>query len=159
MTTYYIALGSNLGDRLMHLSQACERLAFLGEIVAQSSVVITEPMYLEEQPDFYNAAVALRCDLQPEELLGHLQATEVAGGRVRQVRNGPRTIDLDIIDAGCVLETPSLSLPHPRLAERPFVIFPLREVAPDWVHPVTGVHINALCHALSAPGVVKPAPW
>jgi 2-amino-4-hydroxy-6-hydroxymethyldihydropteridine diphosphokinase len=159
LTIYFIALGSNLGDRRSHLSLACERLRALGQLIGQSSIYATAPMYLEEQPEFFNAVVCLESPLGPDEMLQHLQQIETAGGRVRQEKNGPRTIDLDIVDAGVCWESDALTLPHPRLAERPFVVFPLAELAPTWIHPLTGVPVGELKRALAAPTVVVAAPW
>lgn len=134
----FLALGSNLGDRREHLRQALSRLSRAGEleIVAVSRLYETAPVG-PPQGAYYNAVAAIMTALPPRGLLTLCRATEDAGGRQRTVRWGPRTIDIDILDyAGTVVETETLCLPHPELTRRSFVLVPLRDVAPDWVHPV-----------------------
>ncbi len=140
-TAAYIALGSNLGDREGTLRSAIAALRQLGSVEAISSFYETAPVGLVEQPDFLNAVVALRTMLPPQELMAALLRIEQQHGRDRSasVPKGPRTLDLDLLSYGdAVMETPMLTLPHPSLAERRFVLVPLAEIAPQWRHPVSG---------------------
>ncbi len=138
MLTAYIALGANLassaGPPEATLAAAVERLGTLGRITARSSLYSTEPVGFAEQPRFVNAVVALETALEPRELLNKLLAIEKEFGRDRSasIPNGPRTLDLDILLIGHLqINEPGLVLPHPRLAERAFVLVPLHEIAPN----------------------------
>jgi len=136
MNTIYLALGSNLGDRAANLRAAVEALARLVTMVRVSALYETEPAYVASQPRFLNAALVGTTALEPIALLAALKAIEHNMGRVAGVRFGPRLIDLDILVYGeHVLTTAELTIPHPRLAERPFVLVPLAEIAPDLVPP------------------------
>ncbi|MGC2404271.1 MAG: 2-amino-4-hydroxy-6-hydroxymethyldihydropteridine diphosphokinase [Acidobacteriaceae bacterium] len=140
MATAYIALGSNLGDRAETLSAATGHLGRLGRIAARSSVFETEPVGYHDQPAFLNAVVALQTRLEPVPLLHALLGIEREMGRDRGrgVINGPRTLDLDLLLAGdAVMDTAELTLPHPALDRRRFVLAPLAEIAPDLRHPRT----------------------
>ena len=143
-----IALGSNLpsrwGDPAATLQEALHRLRGLGEVTAISSFLETEPVGLREQPRFVNAAALLRTDFGPLELLRGLLALEVGMGRVRSADlppKGPRVIDLDLLlyannkGQGLILKDPDLTLPHPAMHERRFVLEPLAEIAPEMQHP------------------------
>jgi 2-amino-4-hydroxy-6-hydroxymethyldihydropteridine diphosphokinase len=137
MLTAYIALGANLaswaGPPEVTLAAAVERLGSLGRVTARSSLYSTEPVGFAEQPRFVNAVVALETALEPRELLKKLLGIEKEFGRDRSasILNGPRTLDLDILLIGHLqVNEPGLVLPHPRLAERAFVLFPLYEIAP-----------------------------
>ncbi len=145
----YVALGANLGDRLEHLELALR--CFSGDprldVVAVSHVYETAPVGgPADQPAYLNAAAALRADVSPEDLLAKLLRIESRAGRRRDgVRDAPRELDLDLLDfSGRSIESPELVLPHPRLHLRAFALLPLRDVAPDWVHPVTGRTVDAL---------------
>ena len=143
MTRAYVGLGSNLGDREQALRRALELLAEDPEIdvVAVSSFRETEPWGFADQPPFVNAAAALETSLSSRELLGRLLAVENALGRTRGEgpRYGPRTIDLDLLLYGDeALEEPGLTLPHPRLHERAFVLEPLAELDPALEVPGKG---------------------
>ena len=145
MATAYIALGSNLGDRAAHLRAALERLGALGVVEAVSPFVDTAPVGYTEQPRFLNAAARLRTRLPPEALLRELLAVEAALGRVRAERWGPRIIDLDLLlYDDLVRDEPGLTVPHPRLHERRFVLEPLAAIAPAAVHPVLKTTIGEL---------------
>ncbi len=145
--TTYIALGSNLGDREQHLRSAVNSLRELGEVRAISSFYETEPVGDIPQPNFLNAVAELKTQFAPEELLRSLLRIEQEHGRDRSASpsKGPRTLDLDLLayDA-LVLETPGLTLPHPALAERLFVLVPLAEIAPHWRHPLSGKSVGEL---------------
>ena len=139
MTRVYFSLGSNLGDREAYLRRALEALAGAGvRVLRVSSIRETEPVDVREQPMFLNLVAEAETDLFPKQLLGHTQQIERELGRVRTLPKGPRTIDIDILLYGSlVMDTPELTIPHPRMAERLFVLLPLAELAPDLRHPVT----------------------
>jgi 2-amino-4-hydroxy-6-hydroxymethyldihydropteridine diphosphokinase len=148
----FVALGSNLGDRLAHLQGALDSLQSLGRVLAVSAVYDTAPMYVLDQPPFLNAVARIETNLDPDTLMDELLGIERAFGRRRDVPGGPRTLDLDLLDCdGQLVQSSSLVLPHPRLTERPFVVFPLRDVDPDWHHPGTGVAIGDLAAGLKVP--------
>lgn len=133
MNTAYLALGSNLGDRAAVLAEGLRRLEASGELeVARvSSVYETAPVGITEQPFFLNLVAEIRTTLLPEKLLAHSLSVETSLGRVRRERWGPRTIDIDLLwYAGETIRTNELTLPHPRMAERSFVLVPLAEIAP-----------------------------
>lgn len=136
LATAYVALGSNLGERLQNLQQAVDRLGELGRMTAISHVYETDPVGYTEQPLFLNAVVRLETALPPAELMTALLAIEQAMGRVRTIKYGPRTLDLDLLFYDqVVMVGDHLTLPHPRLHERAFVLVPLAEIAPQLVHP------------------------
>jgi 2-amino-4-hydroxy-6-hydroxymethyldihydropteridine diphosphokinase len=137
----YVALGSNLGNPLDTVDAAIDTLAALrGSIFkAMSSLYRTAPVGLKHQPDFINAVVALDTRLPPRELLDELFAVEAHFGRERSVRNAPRTLDLDLVLYGDVVQDdPYVTLPHPRMHERAFVLVPLAEIAPGLIVPGRG---------------------
>ena len=133
MTLAYVALGSNLGNPRQQLLDAMEALANLPDtrLLQRSHLYRTPPWGVLEQPPFINAAVELDTALSPHALLDALLAIEQRAGRVRAERNGPRTLDLDLLHVdGVQLDDPQLTLPHPRMAERAFVLLPLHDIAP-----------------------------
>jgi 2-amino-4-hydroxy-6-hydroxymethyldihydropteridine diphosphokinase len=147
----YLSLGSNLGDREANLQAAIERLAALGKVVAVSSVYETEPVEFTRQPWFLNCAVALQTEKMPKQFLAALQGIEKAMGRQRTQPKGPRVIDLDILLFGnAVVDTAGLTIPHPALHERRFVLEPLAEIAPEQRHPVFKRTVRELRDALPA---------
>lgn len=148
--TAFVALGSNLGDRLTPMDAATERLAKLSRTpILRSHLYDTTPMYLETQPRFVNGVVRLQTELDPEPLLAALLAIETALGRVRGERNGPRVIDLDLLLwDDLVVSSAALALPHPRLHERPFVLRPMVDLAPELQHPTLGRTMRELWTAL-----------
>jgi len=139
MKTVYLSLGSNLGDRQGNLEAALEKLAARDLLIERvSSVYETEPLDTTGQRWFLNLALEAATDLFPMQLLWRIAKVEQALGRVRTVPNGPRTIDIDILlYSRAVIHSPALEVPHPRLAQRRFVLAPLAELAPDLRHPVT----------------------
>ena len=141
MVRAYVALGANIGEPVRHLRAAAADLVALPgtRVVARSSLYRSAPVGLVDQPDFINAVVAIDTPLEPLPLLHALLAIEARHGRVRSVPNAPRTLDLDLLMHGAaVLESPELTLPHPRMHERAFVLLPLLEIAPDAVLPGRG---------------------
>lgn len=135
MTQAFLSLGSNLGDRAAYLREAVAALEATGELVACSSVYETEPIGgPDDQGAFLNLVVELDTVLSPLELLASCQALEVAARRERLVHHGPRTLDVDVLVYGDLVDDdPVLTLPHPRMHERRFVLVPLAEIAPEQV--------------------------
>jgi 2-amino-4-hydroxy-6-hydroxymethyldihydropteridine diphosphokinase len=133
----YLSLGSNVGDRAANLKAAIARLAGLGAVVAVSSFYETEPVELAAQPWFLNCAVALDTEKMPKQLLAGIFEIEQGMGRRRVQTKGPRSIDIDILLFGSsIVDTKGLTIPHPALHERRFVLEPLAEIAPEVRHPV-----------------------
>ncbi len=171
MPVAYIGMGANLpscaGPPEATLTGAAERLGSLGRVIARSRLYSTTPVGFVGQPRFVNAVVALQTDLEPRHLLHQLLAIEQEFGRDRSgaVRNGPRTLDLDILLFGNVqLSEPGLQIPHPRLAERAFVLVPLAEIAPDIAAARLGVPVKQWPHyptdyTPSGDDAPIPIPW
>lgn len=152
----YLALGSNLGDRQDNLRQAIASLPPQMDVKAKSHIYETPPWGYEDQPKFYNQVVKVDTYVQPEPLLKHLKRLEVALGRQATFRNGPRLIDIDMLFYDhLVLDTPILSLPHPRLHERGFVLLPLMDIAPEFIHPVLKKSIRELTNSCSLEGIIQ----
>lgn len=158
-----VALGSNLGDRRNHLREALRALRSLGRLRAVSPLFETEPVGLREQPPFLNAAALLETGLEARALLQALLAIEARRGRVRRAKDGPRTLDLDLLFYGEeVIRESGLEVPHPRMHERRFVLEPLVSVAPGWRHPVLGLTVRELLVRLDDPAGVaelEGAEW
>ena len=144
----YVGLGSNLGDRAGYLLLAVRGMLDAGlDVIRLSSIYETEPVEYEEQPAFLNMVAELRGSTlpSPDQMLARLLRIEYALGRKRDVRMGPRTIDLDLLlFKDQVSDTEFLTLPHPRLHSRRFVLVPLAELVPNLVHPVLGKSLSAL---------------
>jgi 2-amino-4-hydroxy-6-hydroxymethyldihydropteridine diphosphokinase len=155
----YVALGSNLGDRDGQLAAAIAALSATDgvEVVAVSPVYETDPVGPPPQGAYLNATVRLRSALTPGALLGRLLEIEAAQGRSRgSTRDAPRTLDLDLLFYGDqILTEPDLELPHPRLADRPFVLEPLCDLAPDFVHPVLQRTVENLARRVRDPAAVR----
>lgn len=155
-----IAVGANLSSDLGTPRQACEaawrRLEGRGvEIVSRSPFYETAPVPVSDQPWYVNGVAAVRTALPPAALLALLHEVEAEMGRVRTVRNAPRVIDLDLLAYDDVVEEGNLTVPHPRLAERAFVLYPLRDVAADWVHPRSRASVAEMIAALSPDQVAR----
>jgi 2-amino-4-hydroxy-6-hydroxymethyldihydropteridine diphosphokinase len=147
----YLSLGSNVGDREGYLRDATLRLGSAGRIISVSSFYETEPVEFTQQPWFLNCAVALSTAKTPEELMAALVAIEEQMGRQRIQKKGPRTIDIDILLFGdTILESAALTVPHPAMHQRRFVLEPLAEIAPEAGHPVLKKTIRELLEALPA---------
>jgi 2-amino-4-hydroxy-6-hydroxymethyldihydropteridine diphosphokinase len=152
----FLGLGSNLGDRRLKLQQAVNRLGESMNVECVSSVYDTAPMLVVDQPRFLNLVCLARTTLSPEDLLLRVKSIERALGRVAGPRFGPRAIDIDLLLYDeLVLESPSLTLPHPGIPERVFVLLPLSELAPTLRHPVLHIEIATLAQAVSHTGVDK----
>jgi 2-amino-4-hydroxy-6-hydroxymethyldihydropteridine diphosphokinase len=145
----YLSLGSNVGDREAQLRDALTRLAAIGRVVAVSSFYETEPVEFTRQPWFLNCAVALETSKTPRELIAAILRIEEDMGRRRLQKKGPRSIDIDILLVGSlVVEEPELTIPHPAMHQRRFVLEPLAEIAPEVLHPVLNKTIRELRDAL-----------
>jgi 2-amino-4-hydroxy-6-hydroxymethyldihydropteridine diphosphokinase len=154
--TVYLSLGSNIGDRAANLREAIARLGELGEVIATSSFYETEPVDFLAQPWFLNCAVAIVTDKMPRQFLGAIQKIEQEMGRKRAQPKGPRVIDLDILMFGSsVVETPQLTIPHPAMHERRFVLEPLAEIAGEVRHPVFKRTVRELRDALPPGQMVR----
>ena len=152
--TVYLALGSNLGERHEHLREALKRLPPKVELHKVSSVYETAPAGYQDQPDFLNMTCQGATQLSPRALLRYVKEIERAIGRQVTFRNGPRVIDIDILlyDQLCIQEN-DLVIPHPRMAERAFVLAPLAEIAPDVVEPMHHQAIRELLHQISTQSI------
>lgn len=146
MNEVFIGLGSNIGDRKQNIERAIKLLEKRMRLLKVSSLYETEPMYMQEQPMFLNCVAKFETDLTPQSLLKFLQSIEEKLGRQRTTKYGPRTIDLDILFYDDqVLDLPgSLRIPHPMIPERKFVLIPLEEVDPAFVHPIYHKTVNDL---------------
>ncbi|QTH43072.1 2-amino-4-hydroxy-6-hydroxymethyldihydropteridine diphosphokinase [Cohnella sp. LGH] len=150
MQDAYVALGANLGDREASLKEAIRRLQSEPELELRriSPVYETAPVGYADQPSFLNMTIGLQTSLGPEELLRRLLAIELEMGRVRNIRNGPRNIDLDLLAYdGVEMDTPELTLPHPRMGQRAFVLVPLKDIWPEeppfpWEEQLSGMSLR-----------------
>src|SRR5579872_1086693 len=155
----YLSLGSNVGDRAANLNAAIERLQRLGEVKAVSSFYETEPVEVTPQRWFLNCAVKLDTEKMPKQLLAGILEIEQGMGRRRVQKKGPRTIDIDILLFGnSIVETKGLTIPHPSMHERRFVLEPMIEIAPEARHPVLKKTMRELRDGLSAGQVVRKLP-
>ena len=154
MMDAYIGIGSNMGDRAGHLARALVAMTTLDDtrLLLRSPVYETDPVGPIDQPKFLNAAACLATTLQPVELLGHLRDIERAAGRSRDQRWGPRSLDLDLLLWGNqTIDSDELTVPHPHMHERWFVLKPLSDIAPEAVHPVLKKTVLELLEQLETP--------
>jgi 2-amino-4-hydroxy-6-hydroxymethyldihydropteridine diphosphokinase len=150
----FLALGTNLGDREANLRSAKELLAPKIVVERESAIYVTPPWGYEDQPEFLNQVIRVRTYLRPLALLKVLKRIEKGMGRQETFRNGPRLIDLDILIYGQqVIQKNNLCIPHPRMHERAFVLVPLCEIAPDFVHPVLKETVQTLLSRVDTQGV------
>lgn len=154
MKPVYLGIGTNLGDRFANLQKAVEMLQERMTVTAVSPVYATEPWGDTNQPPFLNACVAAVTDLQPRELLALLKEIEREMGRTPTRHWGPRVIDIDILFYNrLVLHEPDLTIPHPAVPERAFVLAPLADIIPEYVHPETGKTVEQMLDEVDASGV------
>ncbi len=161
MARVFVGIGSNLGDRSALLQQALDdcRMMPLTAVVCSSSVYETSPVGMHEQPQFLNAVIELSTSLVPLELLRQLKIIEKKLGRKDTTRWGPRTIDLDILlYDDSVIESDELTIPHPRMTERKFVLVPLVELDPAVVHPLEQKAVDAILVRCSSTETVVKHP-
>ncbi len=145
MAIAYLSLGSNLGDRETNISSALKILGQKVRISKVSSLYETEPVGYKDQPWFLNCVCSVETELSPQALLKFAKAIERKMGRKRTIRFGPRVIDIDILFYdGLILDSSDLVIPHPRLAERAFVLVPLKEIAPGLMHPLLGLTVEEI---------------
>lgn len=154
----YLGLGTNLGDKLANLQEAVQLISqSIGAVTLSSSVFKTEPWGIEDQPDFFNQAVLIQTAYEPEEVLEKLLQIERNMGRERIQKWGTRIIDLDILlYEDLIINTPTLILPHPFMQDRNFVLVPLAEIAPGFIHPVLEQSILQLLEKSTDPLKVSP---
>jgi 2-amino-4-hydroxy-6-hydroxymethyldihydropteridine diphosphokinase len=152
----YLSVGSNVGNREQNLREAIRRASAFGRIVAVSSFYETEPVEVTDQPWFLNCVIALEATAQPAQLMAELLRIEQEMGRKRVKEKGPRSIDIDILLFGeVVVNTPELTIPHPSMANRRFVLAPLAEIAPELRHPALHKEIRDLLAELPPGQKVK----
>jgi 2-amino-4-hydroxy-6-hydroxymethyldihydropteridine diphosphokinase len=152
----YLSLGSNVGDREAQLQGALAKLATVGRVVATSSLYETEPVEFTQQPWFLNCALALESDKTPQQLMAAILRIEEEMGRRRVQKKGPRAIDIDILlFDDTILHSEELTIPHPAMHERRFVLEPLAEIAPNALHPALKKTVRELLDALPPGQTVK----
>lgn len=146
MNHVYLLTGGNIGDRLLNLQTAIDFIQKqVGQVLKQSLIYETAAWGLTEQPSFLNQVLSVQSQLEPEDLLTTILLIEQQLGRTRHIRMGPRTIDIDILFYNSqVISTSRLTVPHPEIATRRFVLTPLNEIAPAFVHPVLGKTVEQL---------------
>lgn len=160
MATVYVGIGTNLGERQANIDRALELLKEHEEIeiLAVSKIIETEPVGGPPQGPFLNGILKIKTDLLPLEILSQLKMVERRLGRVKKDQDGPRTMDLDILfyDDVVIVDGKSLQIPHPRLHERSFVLEPLAEIAPDFIHPRLKKSVKTLLDELLNASSPKP---
>jgi len=147
----YLSLGSNVGDRQANLEQAIKELGKIGTVEKRSALYETEPMEITDQPWFLNMALELETELMPKQFIAAVLDIERSMGRKRTKKKGPRTIDIDVALFGkSIIEMQGLTVPHPAMHERRFVLEPLVEIAPEMIDPVTGLTVAQLLARLNS---------
>jgi 2-amino-4-hydroxy-6-hydroxymethyldihydropteridine diphosphokinase len=157
MISVYLALGSNLGDREQYLRAGIRGLAARNfDIIRCAGVYSTEPREILDQPWFLNTALEILTNLTPDQVLQVCLEVEQDNDRMRDRSKGPRTLDIDIIFYGNqIIQSPDLTIPHPRFAERLFVLAPLAEIAPDFVDPLSGKTVRELLESCTDQSSVR----
>lgn len=157
MKQAYLLIGGNLGNRKENLEEACRRLEKeAGAIIKKSAIYETAAWGLTDQPDFYNQALQIATSLTPAQLMSVILGIETSMGRIREKRYGPRIIDIDILlYQDLICDTPSVTIPHPRITERRFALAPLDEIAPGLIHPQLNKTIRSLLAVVNDPSPVK----
>lgn len=146
----FIAIGTNLGDRGFKIRETLRKMSNIMSVESTSFLYESQPMYYRDQPEFLNAVCRVQTNASPRELLLQLKVIEKELGRENTFRNGPRAIDLDILlYEDCVMQSPELTIPHPSLAERPFVLKPLCDIDDALIHPVHGTTMRDLWKQLT----------
>ena len=159
MHVIFLALGSNMGDRQANLRAAIDALEPDVHPIACSPVYETPPWGYLDQPKFLNQVVKAETHLIPIDLLEYIKEIEVQQGRLETFRNGPRSIDLDIIFYDQeVIDSPPLTIPHPHMETRAFVLVPLADLAPHHQHPILGVSVIDLLAKMDKSGIVRSSP-
>ncbi len=156
MFSYYLHLGSNQGDRHEYLQKALHLISEkIGTISLKSAIYETEPWGLKEQENFLNMAISVMSSKNPEEVLKVIKAIEISMGSVKSVKWGPRTIDIDILYCDdLIINSPEVTIPHPHIRERNFVLIPLMEIAGDFTDPVHQITIDEMYDACQDTGEV-----
>ncbi|WP_029520350.1 2-amino-4-hydroxy-6-hydroxymethyldihydropteridine diphosphokinase [Persephonella sp. IF05-L8] len=155
MEKIFLALGSNIGNRQKNINQAIEFLSKEIKDIKQAHIYKSKAVGYENQPDFLNTAISGYTDLSPEELLGFVKHIEKQIGRKKRFRWGPREIDIDILFYGnLVLEKENLIIPHPRIHERDFVLKPLCDLEPEFIHPVLKKPLKELLNNLKEKSII-----
>ncbi len=158
-----IALGANLpskyGNPAQTLEKAVDSLEENGlKIIAKSRTYLTAPVPISDQPWYHNSAVSVKTELDAFQLLGLLQKIENEFGRIRTIRNAPRVLDLDLISYNNqIIDKPELIVPHPRMHERAFVLYPMSELGDDWEHPLTYKTIDMMINEIPKNQEIKIA--
>ena len=154
MSAVYLGLGSNLGDRQQNLQTAVDELGKIIKLTAASAVYETPPWGVTDQPAFLNACVRGETELEAEALLDEIKQIEQTVGRTKTYRWGPREIDIDILFYGDeIISSQRLTIPHPRLHERDFVLVPLNDIAPGIIHPKLGQTLTQMLNQFDQTGI------